>query len=87
MEYHITLRPGVEPVCFYAARKVPHPMLPKVETELNSMIRQGVISPVTTPMDWCTGMVPVLKPNGRVRICVDLTKLNKAVEMEDGFDG
>ena len=79
-EYHISLRPGVEPVCLYTACKVPHPMLPQVEKELNSMIRQGVISPVTTPTDWCSGMVPVPKPNGRVRICVDLTNLNKAVE-------
>ena len=55
MEYHITLRPGVEPVCFYAARKVPHPMLSKVETELNSMIRQRVISPVTNLMDSVQG--------------------------------
>ena len=46
------------------------------------MLRQGVISPVTVPTEWCSGIVPVPKPNGRVRICVDLTPLNKAVQRE-----
>ena len=45
------------------------------------MLRQEVISPVTAPTEWCADIVPVLKPNGRVRICVDLTHLNKAVPM------
>ena len=33
-------------------------------------------------MDWCTGMVPVWKKNGQVRICVDLTRLNESVKRE-----
>ena len=32
--------------------------------------------------EWCAGIAPVLKPNGKVRICVDLTELNKAVQRE-----
>ena len=43
---------------------------------------QGVISKVTQPTDWCSGMDVVPKPNGKVRICVDLTQLNKAVRRE-----
>ena len=39
----------------------------------------GVISPVYRPTDWCAGIVVVPKPNGEVRICVDLTKLNENV--------
>ena len=31
---------------------------------------------------WCSGIVPVLKPNGKVRICVDLIQLNKSVNKE-----
>ena len=81
-ECHITLREGASPMCLYTARKVPHPLLPQVEKELKSMVEQGVISPVTEPTQWCSGMVPVPKSNGRVRICVDLTSLNKAVIRE-----
>ena len=43
------------------------------------MTKLGVISEVVEPTDRCTGMVIVPKPNGQVRICVDLTKLNVSV--------
>ena len=34
------------------------------------------------PTDWCAGMVVIPKPNGKVRMCVDLTKLNESVRLE-----
>ena len=42
----------------------------------------GVIKKVEEPTDWCAGMVVVPKENGKVRICVDLTKLNLSVKRE-----
>ena len=54
----------------------------KVNTELQRMEKMGVISCVSEPTDWCAGLVVVPKPNGRVRICVDLTKLNQNVRQE-----
>ena len=38
------------------------------------MEKMGVISRISKPTDWCTGMVVVPKANGKVRICVDLTR-------------
>ena len=81
-EVHITLQPDAKPHCVYTPRKIPYPLLPKVKQELDSMLQQGVISPVTVPTTWCPGLVPVPKPNGNVRLCVDLTQLNKAVQRE-----
>ena len=80
--YKISLRPEAHPVCIYTPRKVPHPLLPKVKEEIEDMQRKGVISPVEEPTDWCSGIVVVPKPSGAVRICVDLTQLNKAVQRE-----
>ena len=39
----------------------------------------GVIAKVEEPTEWRAGMVVVPKPNGKVRICVDLTRLNESV--------
>ncbi|KAL8608118.1 hypothetical protein ACOMHN_016573 [Nucella lapillus] len=80
--YSATLKPDARPVCIYAPRKIAHPLLPKVKAELAKMITEGVISPVTELTTWCSGMVVVPKANGSVRICVELTQLNKAVQRE-----
>lgn len=80
--YKISLRPDARPQAIYAARKIAHPLMPKVKAEIDRMLCEGVISPVEEPTDWCSGMVVVPKPNNTVRICVDLTALNKAVLRE-----
>ena len=54
----------------------------KVKTELQRMEKMGMISLVSEPTDWCAGLVVVPKPDRRVRICVDLTKLNQNVQWE-----
>ena len=47
--------------------------------ELNQMESLGVISRIDEPSPWCAGMVVVLKPSGKVRICVDMKPLNENV--------
>ena len=42
----------------------------------------GIIEEVKEATDWSAPMVPVMKKNKKPRICVDLTKLNKAVKRE-----
>ena len=66
-----------------------------VNRELQRMEDLQVIRRVDTPTDWCAGMVVVAKPRvvastvegeeketHKVRICVDLTKLNESVMRE-----
>ena len=78
----IELRKNAEPFCLFTARNVPFPMMDAVKQELDRMVESEVIRPVTEPTEWCAPMVPVPKPNGKVRICVDLQRLNKAVKRE-----
>lgn len=42
----------------------------------------NIIEEITEPTEWVSPMVPILKPNGDVRICMDLKKLNQAVQRE-----
>ena len=78
-DYKIKLNKDAKPFALYTPRRIPIPLLPKVKEELQRMEKLGVISRISEPTDWCAGIVVVLKPNGRVRICVDLTKLNESV--------
>ena len=80
--YMIQLRPHAVPFSQCMARRIPVPLLQLVKAELDRMERLGVIAKVTQPTDWCPGLVVVQKPNGKVRLCVDLTKLNESVRRE-----
>ncbi|KAE8281698.1 Retrovirus-related Pol polyprotein from transposon 17.6 Protease [Larimichthys crocea] len=81
-EYTIVLKPDAKPFSLSTPRHISLPLLPKVKEELSRMEQQGVISKVDEPTAWCAPMVAVLKSSGRVRICSDLTELNKSVMRE-----
>ena len=50
----------------------------KLKAQLERMENLGVISNVDIPTDWCAGMVVVPKPDGKIRMCLDPTKLNES---------
>jgi len=82
-EYTIVLEPGARPFSITTPRRISLPLLPRIKEELNRMEQQGVISKVEEPTEWCAPMVVVPKRTGRgVRICTDLTELNKSVMRE-----
>ena len=78
----IQLKENAVPYSVNTARRIPFPLLPKVEQKLNDMIQDGIIEKVSEPSDWCAPMCPVVKPNGDVRITVDYKKLNESVKRE-----
>ena len=78
-EFSYNLTPGSAPYAIPTPRRVVLPLMPKVMEELQRMEKLGVISKVDLPTDWCAGMVVVPRPYGRIRTCVDHTKLNQSV--------
>ena len=80
--YQIQLKDNAVPFSLCVPRRVPIALIPKVQSELQRMEQKGVISQVKEPTDWCAGMVAVPKAGIKVRICVDLTKLNQNVRRE-----
>ena len=51
-----------------------------LKKELDSMEKTGVIRKVDEPTEWVSLMVVVEKPNGELRICLDLKDLNKEIK-------
>ena len=82
-EYTIKLQEDAKPYAIPVPRKVPLPLAKETKAEMERMIQQGVISPVDEPTEWCAPMVVTPKPNGKVRVCVDLSVLNNYVQREN----
>lgn len=81
-EHKISIRSGSTSTCLYTPRTVHHPIRNKVKEQLEWMVSQEVMSPVTVPTERCSGMVCPMKTDRHVRICVALTALNQAVRRE-----
>lgn len=62
------------PIC--PARKVPHIIRNKVKEELDNMVRNNIIIPVTEPTPAVSPMV-VVRKNNKIRLCIDPSEINK----------
>ena len=80
-KYSIKIQDGatlvIHPPC-----KVPIALKDRIKTELDCMEAQGVVVKVVEPTEWVNSMVTVVKPNGKLRICIDPKDLNKVIERE-----
>ncbi len=82
-EYNMKLTENATPFAINVPRQVPIPLRQRTEQELQRMERNGVISRVDEPTKWCAPMVVTPKSNDKVRVCVDLTQLNRYVQREN----
>ena len=79
--HHIKTDPTCKPVV-HPPRKVPVTIRAKVKEELARMEQLGVVERIREPTDWVNSMVTVMKPNGKLRLCIDPRDLNKAIKRE-----
>jgi len=80
--FRIHLKKDAEPRCLYAPRPIAAGLRTKAKDELDEMLRKGVIEPVERPTEWCSALTIAPKAGGKIRMCVDLTSLNKFVKRE-----
>ncbi|XP_049870365.1 uncharacterized protein LOC126369844 [Pectinophora gossypiella] len=62
------------PIC--PARKVPHILRKEVKEELDNMVKEKIIVPVTEPTPAVSPMV-VVRKNNKIRLCIDPSEINK----------
>lgn len=66
---------------FFKARPVPYAIAPKVEEEIDRLLKMDIIEPVQYS-SWAAPIVPVQKPDGSVRLCGDYKlTINPATEL------
>ena len=66
--------PHVEPI-----RRVPHAMQEPLKKELDKLVTEGILHKVdiAEPIEWLNSFVCVKKSNGKIRLCLDPTHLNR----------
>lgn len=77
----IRVNPHITPVA-QPYRRIPIHVEEKVEKELDVMLERKIVEMVDEPCRWVSPMVPVIKSNGDVRICIDMRQANKAIVRE-----
>ena len=82
-QFHITLTEDVKPFCVNTPRSIPFAYRDKLKAKLELLELQHIIAPVTAATEWCTPIVVTPKKNtDRIRMCVDLSHLNRYVRRE-----
>ena len=82
--YHIRLKEQYRPVQ-HPPRSVPVVMQSAYKAELNILVKEGVITEVKEHTEWINSMVPVMKSNGSLRLCLDPKDLNKAIKRKQWY--
>ena len=81
IEHRLALRPDKVPVKQKLRRFAPD-RRDAIKSELDKLIKAGFIREVNHP-EWLANPVMVRKSNGKWRMCVDFTDLNKACPKDD----
>ena len=82
-KFHITMAENAKPFCVNTPRAIPYAYRDKLKAELELLQSQGIITPVTVPTEWCAPIVVTPKKDtDAIRMCVDLSHLNRYVKRE-----
>ena len=54
----------------------------KIKEEIERLVRAGFIRPVKY-VEWLSNIVPVLKKNGKLRICIDFRNINMTTPKDE----
>ena len=82
--YHIKLKGSYRPVQ-HPPRSVPLGMQLAYKTELDRLVKEGIITELHKHAEWISSIVPVMKEDGSLRLCLAPKDLNKAIERNQWY--
>ena len=78
-DYHLRLKPDAKPVQ-HAPRQVPEKKKAAYKAELERLTHEGIIKKEDGHTPWINSIVPAVKPDGSIRLCLDPKDLNRSLE-------
>ena len=82
--YHIKLKDSYKPVQ-HPPRSVPSGIQSAYKAELERLMKEGIITEVHEHTEWINSIVPMMKEDGSLRLCLDPKDLNKAIERNQWY--
>ena len=55
------------------------------KAELDRLVKEGIITKVHEHTEWINSIVPVMKEDGSLRLCLDPKDLNKAIKRNQWY--
>ena len=82
--YQIKLKNSYKTVQ-HPLRSVPFGMQSAYKAELDRLVKEDIITEVHEHTDWINSIVPVMKEDGSLRLCLDPKDLNKAIKRNQWY--
>ena len=82
--YHIKLKDSYKPVQ-HPSGSVPLGMQSAYKAELDRLAKEGIITEVHDHTKWISSIVPVMKEDSSLRLCLDPKDLNKVIERNQWY--
>lgn len=76
--YHLDT--GTSPPVVRKPYRPPLLLKPKIEEEIEELLSLGIIEPSSSP--WSSPIIPVPKPGGAVRLCIDFRGVNQLTSQD-----
>jgi hypothetical protein len=81
VEHRLPIKEGFQPFQQSPRRMAPDITL-KIKEEIERLVRAGFIR-LARYVEWLSNIVPVLKKNGKLRICIDFKNINMATSKDE----
>ena len=81
VEHHLPIKPKYRPHK-QPPRRMANEIVLKIKEEIERLLKAGFIR-TARYVDWLANIVPVMKKNGKLRICIDFRDLNKATPKDE----
>lgn len=71
------------PAVIQSVRRAPIALQQQIEDKLQELLELDIIEKVEGPSKWVSPLVPIIKDNGDLRLCIDMRRANLAIMREN----
>ena len=81
VEYRLPIKPGFR-LYKQSPRRMANEIILKVNEEVERLLKARFIQ-TARYVEWLSNIVPIIKKNGKLRICIDFRDINKATPKDE----